>query len=150
MEMKDLGTKVQMLYKASGTSETTGQTINGTFYEAVILKSRRAGYMKYNYGIFWDVYSNQTEGYEYDGYYQANFTITESGKLNVVYSSEVTGNINQSGQNYECDYNYGGTVTINADKSGKAEASWDTNVSGQHQTGNYCTQWNAQGVSSDC
>lgn len=147
--MVDDGNKYKITYSASGTSESNGNSIDGTFYEATVLKNRRGGYMKYDYGIWFAAYGQQT-GYSYDGFYEANYTIAESGKVTVVYSSDIEGSGNVAGQNFEFTNTYGGNLVVNEDKSGKAETSYKVTSAGQTQNGSYCVQWNSSGATSDC
>ncbi len=145
----DDANKYKITYDAKGTSEITGNSVDGTFYEATVLKNRRGGYMKYDFGLFSDINSEQA-GYTYDGFYEANYKIVEDGKLTVVYSYDITSSGVVQGISFESETVYGGTLTVNADKSGKAETTYKVTSAGQTQNGSYCVEWNSNGATSDC
>lgn len=146
----DEANKYKITYSAKGTSETNGNTVDGIFYQATVLKNRRGGYLKYDYGIFSDLNMGQN-GYTFDGFYEANFKIVADGKLTLVYSYDISSSGVVQGVSFDSKTVYGGTLVVNADKSGRAETTYKVTSSGRDDiNGTYCVEWNSNGATKDC
>ena len=142
----DEGDRYSFKSTISGTSTQSGVTFNDEeWYVAEVLKNRRSGRVEVDYSAFWDIY-NQDTGYDYDGKYLGYYIIEESGKIAIVWDS----NVSYTGQGQDVVSQYEGSVIVEADKSGQAEWEYNVGSAGYSQTGAGCSKWDTAGSVSDC
>lgn len=142
----DEGDRYSFKSTISGTSTQSGVTFTDKeWYVAEVLKNRRSGRVEVDYSAFWDIY-NQDTGYDYEGKYLGYYIIEESGKVAVVWDS----NISYSGDGQDVVSQYEGSVMVEADKSGQAEWTYNVGATGYSQTGGGCSRWDSAGSVSEC
>ena len=143
----DAGDRYSFRSTLSGTSTASNVTFNDdVWYEAEVLKNRRSGRVQMNYGTYMDVYAS-AQGSDYDGEYLGYYIIEESGKIAIVWDSNISSTVNNS---QTATSEYQGSVIVEADKSGQAEWEYDVNAAGQSYSGSGCSKWDTAGSVSDC